>query len=168
MKAARKRLYANRKKRRIIRKVEKGAKLVSARKLDYAFGGGRGATRMMSPPEAGPWTDCSGYASWLCQISGIPLKNYVGSTWSLAEEGHEGESIWFTMFIKNNAGDDQHIILRLRRRLLDPKRLRYGRYRWVECGGSDNPVLGSGPAWFHPTPERIAQFYTHRHFPGVL
>lgn len=147
----------------MIRKVEKGAKMVSRRSLIYVYGGGRGATRMMNPPKQGGWTDCSGYAQWLCQIAGIPLKNYVGSTWSLAEEGYEGESPWFTLFIKNNPGRDEHVIIRLRRKWSITRKM-FGEHRWIECGGSDNPTLGSGPAWFHPTPERVREFYIHRAF----
>ena len=143
------RLYSNRQKRKIIRRIEKGAKLVSKRNLIYAFGGGRGATRMMNPPQSGPWTDCSGYAQWLCQISGVHLDNYVGSTWSLAEEGEAGESPWFTLFITNESGEE-HVIIRLRRRYLVTRKL-FGDHRWIECGGSDNPKIGDGPRSSTPT-----------------
>lgn len=158
-------LYTNREKRRVIRKVEKGAKRVSRRSLIYSYGGGRGATRMHDPPVSGSWTDCSGFAQWLCQISGIRLKNYVGSTWSLAEEGRAGTSPWFTLFITNEAGEE-HVIIRLRRKWSATRKI-FGEFRWVECGGSDNPTLGEGPAFFHPTPERIAHFPIHRHFPEL-
>lgn len=156
-------LYSNRAKRRMIRKIERGAKIVSERPLDYSFGGGRGEKYMRHPPLSGGWTDCSGFAQWLCQISGIHLRDFVGSTRTLAEEGHEGESPWFTMFIKNNPGGDEHIILRLRRKYLITRKL-FGEHRWIECGGSDNPKLGEGPTFFHPTPARVHQFYIHRYF----
>ena len=160
-------LYSNRKKRKAIRRIEKGAKLVSRRNLKYAYGGGRGATRMIDPPASGEWTDCSGFAMWLCQEADVHLHNYVGSTWSLAEEGSEGESPWFTMFIKNNPeGHDEHIILRLRRKWLIERKI-FGEFRWVECGGSDNPTLLNGPTFFHPTPDRVRQFYIHRKFPEL-
>lgn len=156
-------LYSNAQKRRTIRKIEKAAKLVSRRDLRYAYGGGRGATRMTEPPLSGPWTDCSGFFMWLCQKAGVHLKNYVGSTRSLAEEGMAGTSPWFTAFIKNNPGGDEHIIIRLRRKWL-ASRLLFGEFRWVECGGSDNPSLLEGPTFFHPTPERIAEFPIRRYF----
>jgi hypothetical protein len=166
--ASKRGLYSNRQKRKIIRRIEKGAKEVSRRNLDYGWGGARDfvRNRMIDPPAAGKWTDCSGYAQWLCQKAGLPLKNFVGSTWSLAEEGVAGESPWFTMFIKNNGGMDQHIILRLRRKWSVTRKV-FGEFRWVECGGSDNPDLSGGPAFFHPTPSRVAQFYIHRRFPQL-
>jgi hypothetical protein len=167
---ANRRVYANRHKRKMIRAIEKGAKLVSRRSLLYRLGGGRdfAHNRMFDPPQSGYWTDCSGYASWLIHLAEKAggaklLANGCGSTWSLAEEGLPGESKWLTMFIKNNGGDDQHIILRLRRRWLI-QRLIWGEHRWVECGGSDNPRLGNGPAWFHPSESRVREFYIHRRF----
>lgn len=164
---ANKALYKNKHKRKFIRAIEKGAKLVYGRDLKYAWGGGRVGNHIIDPPISGDWTDCSGCASWLIEqaekATGVKLiKNGAGSTWSLAEEGVAGTSPWFTMFIKNHGSDD-HIILRLRRKWLISRKL-FGEFRWVECGGSDNPKIGDGPAFFHPDAARIAEFDTHRRF----
>lgn len=159
-------LYSDREKRRRIRKIEKGAKLVFGRNLTYSYGGGRVGGRIVDPPASGPWTDCSGLASWLLERGGIHLKNGAGSTWSLAEEGSAGESPWLTLFIKNNPGGDEHVIVRLRRKYSVTRKL-FGEHRWVECGGSDNPKLGNGPAFFHPSPSRVAEFPIHRRFAAL-
>lgn len=116
---------------------------------------------MVPPPQSGSWSDCSGFAQWLCEVGDIRLDNYVGSTWSLATEGEKGTSPYFTLFIKNNPGDE-HVIVRLRRR----RRLGglLPEFRWAQCGGRDNPQAGGGPSWFRPTEARIAEFDTHRRF----
>jgi hypothetical protein len=156
-------LYSNVEKRKRIRKIEKGAKQVFRRHLIYSYGGGRSGNRIIDPPVSGKWTDCSGFALWLCAKANLPIKNGAGSTISLAQEGSPGTSAWFTLFIKNNPGGDEHIILRLRRKYLITRKI-FGEHRWVECGGSDNPQTGEGPAFFHPTASRIAEFNIHRHF----
>lgn len=148
-----------------IRRIEKAISTAARRGLIYSYGGGRGSTHMTNPPSSGSWTDCSGLAMWLCQVGDIRLKNYVGSTWSLAEEGEAGTSPNFTLFIKNNPGDE-HVIIRLRRRGALRRRL-LGDFRWAECGGSDNPKSGGGPSWFRPSDSRIAEFPIHRHFKGL-
>src|ERR1700684_651506 len=164
--------YSDRHKRRMIRAVEKGAKAVSTRMLDYDLGGGRdyAHNRMFKPPMSGDWHDCSGYASWLLQQAEDAghvtlLKNGCGSTITLAEEGEHGDSAWLTLFIKNPPGevDNEHVIIRLRRKWLVSRKI-FGEHRWVECGGSDNPHIGDGPAFFHPTKARIEEFPIHRHF----
>jgi hypothetical protein len=118
------------------------------------------------------WTDCSGFATYLLDVAGVKLKNEAGSTWSLAEEGEKGVGAYFTLFIKNNPGDE-HVIVRLRKR---PRPWHFGktRYRWVECGGTDNGTAGGGPAYFTPghgmglTPEqRIREFDIHVRFPEL-
>jgi hypothetical protein len=149
-----------------IRRIEKAISTVSRRGLIYSYGGGRAGSHMSTPPSSGSWTDCSGFAMWLCQVGDIRLKNYVGSTWSLAEEGEKGESPYFTLFIKNNANHDEHVIIRLRRRGRLQRAI-LGEFRWAECGGSDNPKSGGGPTWFRPTESRIKQFYIHRKFPEL-
>lgn len=148
-----------------IRRIEKAISRASALNTLYSYGGGRGGTYMSDPPGAGrSWTDCSGFAQWLCQVGDVRLKNYVGSTWSLAEEGESGTSPYFTFFIKNNpAGHDEHIIVRLRRRSRAGRKL-FGEFRWAQCGGRDNPKSGGGPSWFRPTASRIAEFPIHRKF----
>jgi len=145
-----------------IRRIEKAITLVARRKLIYSYGGGRGATHMYDPPASGSWTDCSGFAQWLCQVGDIRLSNYVGSTWSLADEGTAGTSPYFTMFIKNTPGDE-HVIVRLRRRTRLGRKV-LGEFRWAQCGGRDNPNPGGGPSWFRPTNARIAEFPIHRKF----
>lgn len=141
--------------------------------LIYSYGGGRGSSAMIPPTRSGQgWSDCSGLAQYLCAVADIHLKNSVGSTWSLAEEGEKGVSDNFTLFIKNNAGDE-HVIVRLRKR---PKPWHFGqtKYRWAECGGTDNPSAGGGPSWFTPgkgmgmSPEqRTKEFNIRRHWPGL-
>jgi hypothetical protein len=100
---------------------------------------------------------------------GIKLRNDAGSTWSLAEEGEAGVGEFFTLFIKNAPGDE-HVICRLRQR---PRPWHFGKtkFRWVECGGTDNPSSGGGPSFFTPgkgmgmaPEERIKEFNIHRRF----
>jgi hypothetical protein len=152
--------------RKKIRRIEKAISRLAKMRLIYKYGGGRGSTHMLNP--AGPglgWSDCSGLAQYLCEVGDIHLKNFVGSTWSLAEEGEAGKSDLFTLFIKNNPGDE-HVIIRVRKR---PRPWHRGetRYRWAECGGTDNPTSGGGPTWFRPTPDRIKEFPIHRKFVGL-
>lgn len=153
-----------------IRRVEKAVSNLQRMHLIYSYGGGRGSNGMIPPTRAGQgWSDCSGLAQYLCAVGDVHLKNPVGSTWSLAEEGDKGVSDNFTLFIKNNPGDE-HVIVRLRKR---PRLWHFGKtkYRWAECGGTDNPSAGGGPSWFTPgkrmgmAPEqRIKEFPIHRKF----
>lgn len=156
--------------RKRVRRMEKAASRLQRMRLIYVWGGGRGTGAMSAPTTTGQgWSDCSGFAQYLCAVAGIELKNPVGSTWSLADEGQPGVSTVFTLFIKNPPGDE-HVICRMRKR---PRPWHFGKtkYRWVQCGGSDNPSSGGGPSWFTPgkgmglTPEqRIKEFPIRRHF----
>jgi hypothetical protein len=77
------------------------------------------------------------------------------------------------MYIKNTPGDE-HIIIRWRKRP-KPWHLGMPRYRYFECGGSDNPHSGDGPSWFIPGlkmglgwKQRVREFYIHRNFDDQL
>lgn len=159
--------------RKRIRRVEKAVSRLQRMRLIYVWGGARGSNAMVPPTSAGQgWSDCSGFAQYLCAVAGIELKNPVGSTWSLAEEGLIGKNDIFTLLIKNPP-HDEHVIVRLRKRPR-PWHLGKTKYRWAECGGSDNPSAGGGPSWFTPgrgmgmSPEqRVKEFNIHRHFPEL-
>jgi hypothetical protein len=156
-----------------IRRVEKAISRLQRMHLVYVWGGARGGSAMIPPTSTGQgWSDCSGFAQYVLAVAGIDLKNPVGSTWSLAEEGEAGKNDVLTLFIKNPPGDE-HVIVRLRKR---PRPWHRGqtKYRWAECGGTDNPQAGGGPGWFTPgrgmgmTPERrVAEFPIHRKFPEL-
>lgn len=148
-----------------IRRMEKAVSRFKAMRLLYNYGGGRVGGRMLAPQRKGEaWSDCSGLSQLLLAVGGVPLREPAGSTWSLAEEGRAGEGKNFTLFIKNAPGDE-HVINRHRRRLHWVPGL--PKYRWSECGGSDNPQAGGGPAWFRPSEARIAEFPIRRHFPEL-
>jgi len=157
-----------------VRRAETAAKRLQAKHLLYSYGGGRSGGRIADPPSDGErWTDCSGLATFLLDVAGVNLKNEAGSTWSLAEEGAKGASPYLTLFIKNNPGDE-HVIVRLRKR---PKPWHRGqpRFRWVECGGTDNPSSGGGPSYFTPghgmgltIEQRVKEFGIHRNFDKQL
>lgn len=159
----------------MIRSCEKLVTKLSRMTLPYDYGGARHGSHISEPIDGKPWTDCSGCGMYVLYKIGIKLKNYVGSTWSLAEEGHPGESKYLTMYIKNNpAGHDEHVIFRTRKRP-KPWHLGFPRYRYWECGGSDNPKSNGGPSWFIPGlkmglrwKSRIAQFYIVRNFDDQL
>jgi len=93
-------------------------------------------------------------------VLGVHLKNWLGSTYSLAEEGLEGRGKFFTLMIKNPPDPHEaHVILEIS----------HGegtRVRHAECGGSDNPTPGNGPAWVHMDSARLKEFPIHRHFKG--
>jgi len=154
--------------------MEKAASRLQRMRLIYLWGGARHGGAMIPPSSAGQgWSDCSGLAQYLCAVAGINLKSPTGSTWSLAGEGQKGTSTVFTLFIKNPPGDE-HVICRMRKR---PRPWHFGKtkYRWVQCGGSDNPSSGGGPSWFTPgrgmglSPEqRIKEFPIHRNFDKAL
>lgn len=144
--------------------------------LGYDYGGGRVGGKIEKPVDGKPWTDCSGCGIYVGERGyGIDFKNDAGSTWSLAEEGDPGESQYLTFYIKNNpAGHDEHIIARARKR---PRPWHFGRprFRYWECGGSDNPKGNGGPSWFIPGlkmgiswKSRVDQFYIHRNFDRQL
>lgn len=152
-----------------LRRGETLTKRLMRLNLIYSYGGGRVAGHIVAPVAGEKWTDCSGFATYLLDAMGIKLKNDAGSTWSLAEEGEAGVGEFFTLFIKNAAGDE-HVICRMRKR---PRPWHFGKtkYRWVECGGTDNSSAGGGPCFFTPgsgmglTPEqRVAEFPIHRKF----
>jgi hypothetical protein len=162
-----------------LHRIREGEELVthlSKMDLPYSYGGGRSGGHIVAPVDGKPWTDCSGGAIYIAVNGyGIELRNEAGSTWSLAEEGHPGESRYLTFYIKNNvAGHDEHIIVRARKR---PRPWHFGRprYRYWEIGGSDNPKADGGPSWFIPGlkmgltwKSRVAQFYSHRNFDDQL
>lgn len=159
------------KAKRILRTGEQVVTRLSKMNLPYSYGGGRLGGHVVEPVDGKLWTDCSGCASYVLEKMGIKLENYAGSTWSLAEEGHAGESKVLTLYIKNNpVGHDEHIIVRGRKRPR-PWHLGLPRYRYWECGGSDNPKSSGGPSWFIPGikmglrwKSRVNQFYIHRNF----
>jgi hypothetical protein len=155
-----------------VRRMEEMAKQLSTLGLYYSYGGGRVGGRIVQPDRNAPWTDCSGGATYLLDVGGVKLKNDAGSTWSLATEGEAGEGEMFTLFIKNDPGDE-HVICRFR---LRPKPWHRGeaRHRWWEVGGSDNRSSRGGPSFFTPgagmglsIAERVAQFPITRHFPEL-
>lgn len=156
-----------------VRRIESTAKRLERMGLHYNRGGARYADRITAPQHDGEaWTDCSGGSIFLCQVANIELPvNMIMSTWGLAEAGIEGESDYFTMFLKNTPGDE-HVINRFRER---PKPWHRGipHYRWWEVGGSDNPRYGGGPSYFIPgrtmgltIAERLDEFPIRRCFPG--
>lgn len=159
----------------VLKRVRRGetlAKSLQKMKLIYSYGGGRVAGHITFPVPGAKWTDCSGFVTYVLDAMGVRLKNGAGSTWSLAEEGKSGMGTYCTLFIKNAPGDE-HVIMRLRKR---PRPWHFGRtrYRWVQCGGSDNPSAGGGPSFFIPgktmglsPEERIREFPIHRHFPEL-
>jgi hypothetical protein len=149
------------------RRVEKAISRLGRMRLIYKWGGARVGNHIAEPVAAGlPWTDCSGFGLYLAAVADLHPENPVGSTFSMATEGREGTSDYFTWFIKNEPASDAHVIVRLRKR---PRPWHRGqpRYRWAECGGSDNPSAGGGPHWFQPSAARIAEFPIRRHFPEL-
>lgn len=157
-----------------LRRGETLTKRLMGERLIYSYGGGRVGGHITQPVAGQKWTDCSGFATYLLDAMGVKLKNDAGSTWSLAEEGEAGVGEFFTLFIKNaSALGDEHVICRMRKR---PRPWHFGKtkFRWVECGGTDNTTPGGGPCFFTPgvgmglTPEqRTAEFPIRRHFPEL-
>lgn len=164
----------NQKARVRIRRLEKAVSRLMRMRLSYVWGGARGHTAMVPPTVRGQgWSDCSGFVQYVLAVAGIQLDNPVGSTWSLATEGSEGTGHLLTLFIKNPPGDE-HVIIRHRKR---PRPWHFGktRYRWSECGGSDNPLPSGGPTWFTPgtkmgmkPADRIHEFPIKRNFDREL
>lgn len=156
-----------------IRRGEQTVKRLSKMGLIYWYGGGRVGGHVIEPTPDEKWTDCSGCGCYVLTKMGIKLKNPAGSTWSLVEEGEQGESDYLTLYVKNDHGDE-HVIIRGRKR---PKPWHFGRprFRWWECGGSDNPTPNGGPSFFIPGlkmglgwKQRVAEFYDHRNFDKEL
>lgn len=143
--------------RHAMRSAEREVSRLMSLELDYSFGGGRNCGQYPCPNGPG---DCSWFASHICRILGVTLKTWLGSTYSLAEEGVEGRGKFLTLMIKNPPDPHEaHVILELS----------HGegtRKRHAECGGSDNPTPGNGPAWVNMDSARLAEFPIHRHFRG--
>lgn len=134
--------------RRVLAEIQR----VHNQNLSYAWGGSHNEAIVH-----GDDYDCSSWASHLCQMAN--LKVSTATTYGLAGAGKAGEGKWLTLYIKNPPNPhDAHVIVRV----FDGHR-----YRWTECGGSDNPRPKGGPCWFTPSPARIAQFPIHRHFPEL-
>lgn len=162
-----------------VRRIETTAKRLERMGLSYARGGARyyvsnGHDRITAPAHKHEaWTDCSGGTIYLAQVADVHLPAGMEmDTFGLAGIGVEGESDYWTMFIKNTPGDE-HVINRFRER---PRPWHRGipHYRWWEVGGSDNPHLAGGPSYFIPgklmgmsIEERVAEFPIHRCFPGL-
>jgi hypothetical protein len=143
-----------------VRTGEREISRLAALGLYYGFGGGRNC----GPHPCGDYSagQVGGDCSWLvlrtCYIMGLPIKNWLGSTYSLAEEGSEGKGKLFTIHVKNPPDPHEaHTIMEFHHP---------GHDRGAECGGSDNPHPRGGPSWFRPSAERIAEFPIKRHFKG--
>jgi hypothetical protein len=141
-----------------IRRVEHEISRLMALDLTYTFGGGRNCG--VRPCKNGPG-DCSWFASRLCDVLGVDLDSWLGSTYSLANEGKPGKGRYFTLMIKNPPDPHEaHVIVEVS----------HGpgtKHRHAECGGSDNPTFGNGPAWVNMPASRLAEFPIHRHFQGL-
>ena len=139
--------------------------------LLYKLGGARGGPENGIANPAGPglgWTDCSGFAYYLLGIANVPVAQPGGWTGTLKSEGVEGTSPYLTLFLKEPDKIDGHVIVRLRHHPDWRRRLGMAaKFRWVECGGRDNPQAGGGPTYFRPTQARIAEFPIQRHFPDL-
>jgi hypothetical protein len=154
-----------------IRRVEKAVGRLSRLSLIYKLGGARdyNPEHILEPSGAGVgWSDCSGFAAYLCAVAGLRLKHPAGWTGTLVEEGKQGTSPYLTLYIKDPYDTEGHVIVRLRhhprwRRALGMA----AKWRWAECGGRDNPKSGGGPTWFRPTDERVAEFPYQRHFEAL-
>lgn len=158
---------------RTLRKGEKIVTRLAHMDLPYSYGGGRIGGHITEPRDGQPWTDCSGGALYVLEKMGIKVHDGAGSTWSLAKEGHLGESQYLTLYIKNTPGDE-HVIVRGRKRP-KPWHLGFPRFRYWQIGGSDNPKANNGPSWFIPGlqmglrwKKRVRDFYIHRNFDSQL
>lgn len=157
-------------KERKVRRAEKVTKKLQRKRLIYLLGGARGGTRGITGPKHNgeAWTDCSGFALYLCRVMGIHCEEPNGWTGSLVKEGESGTSPWFTLYIKEPQNVEGHVIIRFRHH---PRwRKMFGlaaRWRWAECGGYDNPTPGGGPTFFRPTESRVKEFTHIRHFPQL-
>jgi hypothetical protein len=157
-------------------------------KLDtiYKLGGARvlipgnhgSVTSISAPPGSNlPWTDCSGGAFFVALAMGLPVHEIFGAgpiwTGTFADLLHHGYSDFLTFYLKESHLTEGHVIMRLRQR---PKPWHRGipRYRFAECGGSDNSQAGGGLHWLR-TPgagmgisihERLGEFDEHRCIAG--
>lgn len=132
-------------------------------KLPYVLGGGHvtPAPQPEALAAAHSGYDCSSGACHFDQDAGV--KTQTGTTWTMAEPQAglaKGPGRYVTHFIKNNSGDDQHVISRL----TDASGKVLG---WAQVGGNDNPTAGGGACWFNPTKSRIAEFYDQVHPEGM-
>ena len=151
--------------RRTMTRLRRGERLwdhLSHLDLIYLLGGARESGQIVGPhnQHGVPWTDCSGAQLFDMRAMGLQPHNPAGWTGTLVEEGHEGTSPYFTLFLKEPEQTEGHVIGRRRHK----PRVGQDEWRWTECGGFDNPHPGGGPTWFEPTAERIAEFPYQRHF----
>lgn len=144
-----------------LRKAEREITRLQALDLQYKLGGGRfcgdspcNYTKFFHGGDGG---DCSWLQYLVCDILDVPVKSPIGWTGTLQSEGHAGEGKFYTIYIKEPELTEGHTIGRFHHPVKD---------HWFECGGRDNPQPGDGVSWFHPTPERIAEFPIKRHFKG--
>lgn len=157
-------------KLRKVRRAEKKTKKLQRMRLGYLLGGARGNPDGITGPrgKGDDWTDCSGFALYLCRVMGINNENKNGWTGTLVNEGKEGTSPYFTLYLKEPEQTEGHVIIRFRHH---PRwRRMFGlaaRWRWAECGGFDNPNPGGGPTFFKPTESRVNEFPFKRHFPEL-
>lgn len=151
--------------RRAMVRLRRGEKLWSHLEdldLIYLLGGARETGVIVGPQDRHgvEWTDCSGAQLFDMRAMGLNPAYPAGWTGTLVQEGHEGTSPYFTLLLKEPEQTEGHVIARRRHK----PRVGPEQWRWTECGGFDNPHTGGGPSWFHPTPERVAEFPYHRHF----
>lgn len=149
---------------RLLKRLRRGETLISHLQgldLIYLLGGARETGTIVGPRGHGvEWTDCSGFQLFDMRAMGLQPRYPAGWTGTLVQEGHEGSSPYFTLFLKEPEQTEGHVISRRRHKPHMGKEV----WRWAECGGSDNPHPGGGPTWFEPTAERIAEFPYIRHF----
>lgn len=150
--------------RRTMTRLRRGERLwthLEKLELIYLLGGARSTGQIVGPSGRGAaWTDCSGAQLFDMRAMGLQPRSPAGWTGTLVEEGHEGTSPYFTLFLKEPEQTEGHVIGRRRHK----PRVGQDEWRWTECGGFDNPHAGGGPSWFEPTPERVAEFPYQRHF----
>lgn len=143
----------------LIRKAEKEISRLQALDLQYRMGGGRscGPKPCRHFNHGAEGGDCSWLQLVVCDILNVPIKNPLGWTGTLQHEGLSGKGKIYTIYIKEPENEEGHTIGCFHHP---------AKNHWFECGGSDNPQPSGGVTWFHPTPERIAEFPIHRHFRG--
>jgi hypothetical protein len=156
------------------RRGEVAISRISRKNTIYLLGGARFGDRITGPTGKGePWTDCSGAAFFIAMVMGLPVRHIFDGnpiwTGSFVDLLPKGESDFLTFFLKEPHVVDGHVIMRLRER---PKPWHRGipRYRFAECGGSDNPHPAGGLHWLRnpgkgmglSMHERLAEFDFHR------
>lgn len=149
-----------------IRRGETMMSRLEALELGYLLGGARGNGRHITAPhhKGEAWSDCSGCTLFEMLVMGLQPRSPIGWTGTLAREGSEGLSEFFTIFLKEPEQTEGHVIMRFRHHPGWRGREGAAEWRWAECGGRDNPHAGGGPTWFKPTDERVAEFPIRRHF----